>query len=215
MNSLAKMIDHTNLKAFASEEDIKKLCREAAEHSFASVCVNPAWVPMASELLHGTGVKVCTVVGFPLGQNTVGAKVFEAWDAIENGAEEVDYVLNVSRLKAGDLYYIENEMAALTDLCHSRGVGCKVIFENCYLEKKDIENAARIALTVGPDFIKTSTGFGTGGATAEDVALMKSIVGDAVGVKAAGGIRDREAALRMVEAGATRLGTSAGVAIVK
>ena len=215
MMELAKMIDHTNLKAFATEADIEKLCREAREYGFASVCVNPAYVALASELLEGSDVKVCTVVGFPLGQNTVSAKVFEARDAIENGASEIDYVLNVPRLKAGDLYYIENEMAAIVDLCHENGAETKVIFENCYLEPKDIENAARVALKVKPDFIKTSTGFGTGGATVEDVRLMKGVVGDEVKIKAAGGIRDKETALAMIEAGAERLGCSAGVQIVK
>ena len=220
---LAKMIDHTNLKAYASEADIEKLCREAKEHGFASVCVNPAYVALASELLDGTDAPpkstwmsdfVCTVIGFPLGQNTVSAKVFEARDAIENGASEIDYVLNVPRLKAGDLYYIENEMAAIVDLCRANGAATKVIFENCYLGPEDIENAARVALKVKPEFIKTSTGFGTGGATVADVRLMKSVVGDEVKIKAAGGIRDKETALAMIEAGAVRLGCSAGVAIV-
>ena len=187
---LAKYIDHTVLKADATDAALKKLCAEAREYGFASVCVNPVRVREAKALLEGSGVAVCTVVGFPLGQNTVKVKGFEALEAIENGASEVDYVLNVAKVKDGDWEYIRHEMAALTAICHSYDAHIKVIFENCYLTKDEIVKCAEIAREVKPDFIKTSTGFGTGGATVEDVKLMKDTVGDEVKVKAAGGIRD-------------------------
>ena len=211
---LAKYIDHTVLKADATDAALKKLCAEAREYGFASVCVNPVRVREAKALLEGADVAVCTVVGFPLGQNTVKVKGFEALEAIENGASEVDYVLNVAKVKDGDWEYIRREMAALTAICHSYGAHIKVIFENCYLTKDEIVKCAEIAREVKPDFIKTSTGFGTGGATVEDVKLMKDTVGDEVKVKAAGGIRDLAAALAMIDAGAERLGCSAGVKLV-
>ena len=160
-------------------------------------------------------MQIAVVVGFPLGQMTIESKVFEAEDAIGRGAKEVDYVLNVAELKNGDLDLVEREMRAVTNVCHTGGALCKVIFENCYLTDEEKRAAAEIALRVRPDFIKTSTGFGTGGATVEDVRLMKSVVGDAVKVKAAGGIRDFETAMVMVEAGADRLGTSAGVELME
>lgn len=211
---VAKMIDHTNLKANAAKKDIEKLCAEAVTYGFGAVCVNPVQVKLASSLLEGSGVKVCTVIGFPLGQSTLKTKLFELGDAIENGAEEADWVVNVSAVRSSDFDYVREEMSALAGLCRERGVTSKVIFENCYLAREDIALLAAIAADVRPDFIKTSTGFGTGGATVEDVALMKSVVGDRVRIKAAGGIRDWAAAKAMLEAGAERIGASAGVKIL-
>lgn len=211
---LAKMIDHTNLKAFAEDGAIRKLCEEAKMYGFRTVCVNGAQIGRCRRYLDGSPVQIAVVVGFPLGQMTIESKVFEAEDAIGRGAKEVDYVLNVAELKNGDLDLVEREMRAITKACHAGGALCKVIFENCYLTDEEKRAAAGIALRVRPDFIKTSTGFGTGGATVEDVRLMKSVVGDAVKVKAAGGIRDFETAMAMVEAGAERLGTSAGVELM-
>ena len=212
---LAKMIDHTNLKAFAEDGAIRKLCEEAKKYGFRTVCVNGSQIERCRRYLDGSPVQIAVVVGFPLGQMTIESKVFEAEDAIGRGAKEVDYVLNVAELKNGDLDLVEREMRAVTNVCHTGGALCKVIFENCYLTDEEKRAAAEIALRVRPDFIKTSTGFGTGGATVEDVRLMKSVVGDAVKVKAAGGIRAFETAMAMVEAGADRLGTSAGVELME
>ncbi len=213
--SLAAMFDHTNLKAFASSEDIRKLCEEAKEYGFAAVAVNDAQTVLCSELLKGTDVKVGTCIGFPLGQNTIENKVVSAVQAIEAGAGEIDYVANLTFVKDGNWDKAEEEMTAIARACHDRGAVCKVIFENCYLTKEEIRHLAEISLRAKPDFIKTSTGFGTGGATVEDVALMKSVVGDAVQIKAAGGIRDWAACRAMIEAGATRIGTSAAIAILQ
>lgn len=212
---LAKMIDHTNLKAYADEAAMKKLCAEAAKYGFAMVAINGAQVERCAALLKDTDVHVGAAIGFPLGQMTIESKVFEAQDAIEKGADEIDYVINVAELKNGNLEFIEREMQAIVDVCRNAGKISKVIFENCYLTDEEKTKVAEIAKKVKPDFVKTSTGFGTGGATVEDVRLMKLVVGDEVKVKAAGGIRDLETALAMVEAGAERLGTSAGVEIVE
>lgn len=212
---LAQMIDHTNLKADAGAAAIKKLCDEARRYNFKSVCVNGAQVMRCKEYLAGSGVKIAAVAGFPLGQNATSVKVTEARIAIESGANEIDYVLNVADLKEGRIGMVQSEMEAMTDLCHDHGAVIKVIFENCYLTRDEIIKAAQIAVRVRPNFIKTSTGFGTGGATAADVKLMKDTVGQAVAVKAAGGIRDWATAKAMLEAGATRLGVSAGVQIVE
>ena len=214
-NELAKMIDHTNLKADAVSEDIKKLCDEAAEYGFGAVMVNPAWVAYCAELLTNSEVKVGTVCGFPLGANTVETKVFEAENSIDSGASEVDYVLNIGRLRDGDLEYIKDEMTALTAACHSKGAAVKVIFENCCLTPEEIEAAAKIAAEVKPDFIKTSTGFGTSGAKAEDVKLMVKTAGTACKVKAAGGIRSWDDCRAMAEAGAERIGASSGIDILE
>ena len=208
--TVAGMIDHTNLKATATREDIRRLCEEAKTYRFASVMVNSAFTALCSELVKGTGVLVGTVAGFPLGQMSTAAKVFEAETAIADGADEIDYVVNVSDVKDGKWDLVRGEMEKITAACHSRGAGCKVIFENCYLTKEEIVRLAEIAKEVKPDFIKTSTGFGTGGATPEDVRLMKETVGDAVKVKAAGGIRDWASCRAMIEAGAERIGASAG-----
>lgn len=212
---LADMIDHTNLKAFADDAAIRKLCEEARGYGFKAVAINGAQIERCAKYLEGSRVHIGSTVGFPLGQMTVESKVFETGDAIRKGAHEIDYVLNVAELKNGNTSLIEREMREITEVCRANGVICKVIFENCYLTDEEKRTAAEIALKVRPDFIKTSTGFGTGGATVEDVRLMKSVVGDAVKVKAAGGIRDFETALAMIEAGAERLGTSAGVELMK
>ena len=212
--AVAGMIDHTNLKATATREDIRRLCDEAKKYHFASVMVNSAFTALCSELMKGTGVLVGTVAGFPLGQMSTAAKVYEAETAIADGADEIDYVVNVSDVKDGKWDLVKDEMTKITDACHSRGAGCKVIFENCDLMKEEIVLLAGIAREVKPDFIKTSTGFGTGGATPEDVRLMKETVGDAVKVKAAGGIRDWASCRAMIEAGAERIGASAGKQIL-
>lgn len=212
---LAGMIDHTNLKAYADDAAIAKLCEEARRYSFKAVAINGAQIERCAKYLAGSNVHIGSTVGFPLGQMTVESKVFETVDAIRKGAHEIDYVLNVAELKNGNTDLIEREMREITKVCRAEGVICKVIFENCYLTDDEKRTAAEIALKVRPDFIKTSTGFGTGGATVEDVHLMKSVVGDAVKVKAAGGIRDFDTAMAMVEAGAERLGTSAGVELMK
>ena len=181
---LAAMFDHTNLKAFASEQDFELLCREAAENHFAMVAINSSPVALCKRLLEGSGVHVGAAISFPLGQTTVETKVFETENAIQNGADEIDYVLNVGELKQGNLDYIRREMESIVAVCHKNRVICKVILENCYLTRDEIRSAAQIAREVGPDFIKTSTGFGTGGATVEDVRLMKETVGDKDRVKA-------------------------------
>lgn len=212
---LANMVDHTNLKVFADNGMFEKLCGEAKQYQFKMVAINPAQIKRCKELLQGSPVHVGAAIGFPLGQTTLECKVFETEDAISKGADEIDYVINVAEVKNGNYEYIKEEMEQITKVCRKADVISKVIFENCYLTDEEKKKVAEIAKEVKPDFIKTSTGFGTGGATVEDVRLMKSVVGDAVKVKAAGGIRDLETALAMVEAGAERLGTSAGVEIVK
>ena len=212
--AVAGIIDHTNLKATATREDIRRLCEEAKTFHFASVMVNSAFTSLCRDLVKGSGVLVGTVAGFPLGQMSTAAKVYEAETAIADGADEIDYVVNVSDVKDGKWDLVKDEMAKITAACHSRGAGCKVIFENCYLTKDEIVRLAEIAKEVKPDFIKTSTGLGTGGATPEDVRLMKETVGDAVKVKAAGGIRDWASCKAMIEAGAERIGASAGKQIL-
>ena len=211
---LCRMIDHTNLKPFAAEEDFEKLCMEAKENHFAMVAINSAPVAICKKYLKDTDVHVGAAISFPLGQTTLETKVFETKDAIENGADEIDYVINLQKLKDGDYDYIRREMEAIVKVCRENNVISKVIFENCFLTKDEIRKVAEIAREVKPDFIKTSTGFGTGGATVEDVKLMKEVVGADVKVKAAGGIRDFLTAKAMVEAGAERLGTSSGIKIV-
>ncbi len=212
---LAQMIDHTLLKPYATEDDLRKILEECKQYHFKMAAINSGVTAFCKAVLAGSGVHTGAAISFPLGTNTIEAKLYETEDAIRNGADEIDYVLNIARLKMGDTAYIEDEMKQMTHLCHKHGILIKVIFENCYLTKEEIRTAAEIAARVKPDFIKTSTGFGTGGATAEDVALMKQTVGDAVQVKAAGGIRNLDDALKMIEAGATRLGTSHGVDIIE
>ena len=212
---LAAMFDHTNLKPFADQQAMEKLCREAKENGFAMVAVNSVQTARCKALLSGTPVHVGAAISFPLGQTTIETKVFETRDAIRNGADEIDYVVNLTEVKNGNLEYVKREMESIVGACREGGAICKVIFENCYLEKEEIRALAEIAREVKPDFIKTSTGFGTGGATVEDVKLMKETVGDAVRVKAAGGIRSWETCRAMIEAGAERIGTSSGVAILE
>ena len=215
IKDVAAMVDHTNLKAFATREDFQKLCDEAVQYGFKSVAINTYPVRMCREMLEGTEVLTGAAVGFPLGQMTIEAKVFEAEDAVKNGCQEFDYVLNVGKVKEHDFDYIEREMTEMTAVARRAGICCKVIFETCYLTEEEIIACAEIASRVKPDFVKTSTGFGTAGAKPEHVALMKQYAGPEVQVKAAGGIRSWEAAKAMIEAGATRLGTSSGVKIIE
>ena len=210
---LNKYIDHTILKATASSSDVQKLCEEAIEHEFYSVCVNGCYVADAKQLLQGTDVKVAAVVGFPLGAMTTAAKVFEAKEAVENGASEIDMVINVAKLKDGEFEYVENEIRQIKEAIGDKVL--KVIIETCYLTDEEKVKACELSLVAKADFVKTSTGFGTGGATYEDVKLMKSVVGDNAKVKASGGVRDKETAQKYVELGAERLGTSSGIDIVK
>ena len=211
---LARMIDHTNLHADAAEEDIKKLCEEAVTHRFRMVAVNSCQTERCHRFLEGTDVHTGAAVGFPLGQQTIAVKVFETKDAIEHGADEIDYVINLTEVKEHNTDYIREEMKQITELCHQNHVLCKAIFETCYLSDEEIIMLGEIAREIRPDFIKTSTGFGTAGATVHHVRLMKQTVGDAVKVKAAGGIRDLETALAMIGEGAERIGTSSGVKII-
>lgn len=210
--NIAKYIDHTILKPIAQRKDIEQLCREAKEHNFASVCVNPCWVSYASKLLEGSSVKVCTVIGFPLGANDSKVKAFEAKNAIEQGAGEVDMVINIGALKSGEYDLVKSDIAAVR--AASQGKVLKVIIETSYLTDEEKQKVCKICAECGADFVKTSTGFSSSGATAEDVALMAKAAGPNVKVKASGGIRTREDALKMIEAGASRLGTSAGVKII-
>ncbi len=213
-NGIAGMIDHTLLKQDASEEQIRKLCQEARDNRFCSVCVNPGYVPLCCEELRGTSVKVCTVIGFPLGATTTKSKVFEANEAIENGALEVDMVVNVGKIKSGDWNFVRKDIADLVTAVHGRAV-VKVIIETCLLTDEEKVRVCQIAKEAGADFVKTSTGFSTGGATVEDVALMRRTVGPEMGVKASGGVKGAETAKAMIAAGATRLGTSSGIAIIE
>ena len=212
---VAAMIDHTLLKPDAARQDIETLCREAAEYAFASVCVNPTWVALCSRLLQGSAVRVCSVVGFPLGATTADTKHYETRRVIFDGAGEVDMVINVGALKSGDLRVVERDIEAVAAPCREAGVISKVIIEAALLTDDEKIAACTLAKAAGADFVKTSTGFGPGGATVADVALMRRVVGDEMGVKAAGGVRDLEGLKAMVAAGATRVGASAGVRIVQ
>ena len=212
---VASMIDHTLLKADATKAEIDTLCREAAEYSFASVCVNPTWVAECSRNLRGSSVRVCSVVGFPLGATTADTKHYETRRVIFDGAREVDMVINVGALKSGDLHTVERDIEAVTGPCRESGVLSKVIIEAALLSDEEKITACTLAKAAAADYVKTSTGFGPGGATAADVALMRRVVGDEMGVKAAGGVRDLEGLKAMVAAGATRVGASAGVRIVQ
>lgn len=211
----ASLIDHTLLKPEASEADIKKLCEEAAQFGFASVCVNPSWVKKAAEFLRGTGVPVCTVIGFPLGATLSDVKAYEARRAIFNGAREVDMVINVGALKSGDDCTVEDDIRAVADAAHENGVLCKVIIETALLTDDEKVRACLASKNAGADFVKTSTGFAKGGATVHDVSLMRQTVGSALGVKASGGVKGIEDARAMFEAGATRIGASVGVKIAQ
>ena len=209
----AKYIDHTLLKAFATSKEIINLCAEANKYHFASVCVNPCNVALAAKCLKGSDVKVCTVIGFPLGANTPDVKAYETTSAIANGADEVDMVINIGALKEGNLDYVYEDIKAVVDAAN--GVLTKVIIETCYLTKEEIVEVCKLAKKAGADFVKTSTGFGTAGAKAEDVKLMRETVGKDMGVKASGGIRNKDDFEKMIEAGANRIGCSAGVQIME
>jgi deoxyribose-phosphate aldolase len=212
--NLASKIDHTLLKPDATPAEIKELCEEAKKYHFASVCVNPGYVSLCSSYLKGTEVRICTVVGFPLGANTTEVKRFETEQAIQNGATEIDMVINVGRLKAGDYEYVENDILQVVQKAKTRGALVKVIIETALLSDEEKVKACIVCRKTGADFVKTSTGFSKGGATVGDVALMKYVVGSSIGVKAAGGIRSKEEAEAMIASGADRIGASASVKIV-
>ncbi|WP_082233791.1 deoxyribose-phosphate aldolase [Halobacillus massiliensis] len=211
--NLAKMIDHTQLKPDTTKEKIEQICAEAKEYQFMSVCVNPHWVSYCKELLEGTDVKVCTVIGFPLGATTTDTKVFETKQAIENGATEVDMVINIGELKSGNLDFVQKDIEAVVKAAAGKAL-VKVIIETSLLTEDEKISASQATKNGGADFVKTSTGFSGGGATVEDVSLMRKTVGSELGVKASGGVRDLEGAKAVIEAGATRIGASAGIAIV-
>lgn len=209
----AAMIDHTLLKADTTRPQIEKLCEEAKKYVFASVCVNPTWVKYSAELLAGTEVKVCTVIGFPLGASTSAVKAFETKDAIANGAGEIDMVINIGALKNGEFVVVLDDIKAVVEAAN--GTLVKVIIETCLLTEEEKVKACQLSVEAGADFVKTSTGFSTGGATAEDIALMRKTVGPDLGVKASGGVRNLEDMKKMIENGATRIGASSGVAIME
>ena len=213
MMKINKLIDHTLLKAVAKDSDIKKLCEEALEYDFASVCVNPANVAYAASLLKDSNVKVCTVIGFPLGANTIDVKAYETKDAVKNGANEIDMVINIGKAKEHNYEYILEEIRSVVDSADGNLV--KVIIETCYLEKDEIVEVCHMASLAGANFVKTSTGFGTGGAKAEDVKLMKESIPSNMEVKASGGIRTLSDLEAMVSSGATRIGASSGASIIK
>lgn len=213
--ALAQLIDHTILKPEATAEDIRKVCREARGYGFASVCVNPYWVPLVAKELQGSDVKVCTVVGFPLGATSTAAKVCEAELALRDGAQEIDMVMNVGALKGGDYAAVESDIRLVAETCHKHGALLKVILETALLDDPEKAIACALAKLAGADYVKTSTGFSKHGATAADVALMRRVVGEGMGVKASGGIRTLEDLKAMTAAGATRIGASASVKIVE
>ncbi|MDI9590586.1 MAG: deoxyribose-phosphate aldolase [Acidobacteriota bacterium] len=215
LDQLARLIDHTNLHADVTEDDMARLCDEAIYHHFKMVAVNQVQVSFCARRLAGTDIHTGAAIAFPLGQTSIAAKVFETRDALANGANEIDYVANLTHVRMHDWDYVADEMRQIVDVCDEAGVPSKVIFENCYLSRSEKIRLCEIAREVGPAFVKTSTGFGPSGATVEDVALMHGQVGGEVLVKAAGGIRDADTFLAMVRAGARRIGTSAGVAIIK
>lgn len=210
---LAKYIDHTQLKADARREDIKKLCKEAKDHGFKTVCINPSYIELAKELLADSDVGVCTVIGFPLGQMTTEAKVYETKDAIKKGADEIDMVLNIAKLKDHELEYVRDEIAKVKEACGDHVL--KVIIETCLLSDDEKRTACECILEAKADFVKTSTGFSTHGATFEDVKLLKEFVGDRCKVKAAGGVRTHDDFLKMIQLGADRIGTSSGVKLLE
>lgn len=215
IEELANLIDHTNLKPDITRNDLKELCEEAIKYNFKMVAINQVQSKLSAEYLSGTEIGIGAAIGFPLGQTTVAVKIFETKDAIENGATEIDYVINLTEVKEKNFDYIKDEMQQIVELCREHNVISKVIFENAYLEKEEIIKLAEISKEVKPDFIKTSTGMAPTGATVEDVLLMKKTVGDAVKVKAAGGIRDTETFIEMIEHGAERIGASSGINIIE
>lgn len=209
---LARMIDHTILKADATEMEVEKLCTEALEYNFASVCINPSMVEKAANMLKGSDVKVCTVIGFPLGATTTEVKAFETEDVIKKGATEVDMVINIGKLKEGNIEYVKKDIEAVVNAAKGKAL-TKVIIETCLLTDEEKVTACKLSKEAGVDFVKTSTGFSTGGATASDIKLMRETVGPDLGVKASGGVRSLEDAMAMIENGATRIGASASIAI--
>ena len=210
---LSKYIDHTLLKPAVTQDEIFELCQEAMEHDFFSVCINPAWVQMAAEILTDSDVKVCTVIGFPLGASTSEVKAFETMNAIQNGADEVDMVINIGALKSGNHDLVYNDIKAVCDAAGTSAL-VKVIIESSLLDSDEIVKASELAKKAGADFVKTSTGFNGEGAKVEDVALMRMTVGEDMGVKASGGVKSVEDAVKMIESGATRIGASSGIEIV-
>lgn len=215
INQLAQFIDHTNLKPYATDQNIRQLCDEAASYNFKMVAINQVQSRRCAEYLQGKNVNVGAAIAFPLGQTSIESKVFETQDAIANGATEIDYVINITELKEKNYAYIQQEMEKIVEVCKKHNVISKVIFENCYLDKDEIIKLCQIAKEVKPNFIKTSTGFGPTGATFDDVKLMKETVGNTVKVKAAGGIRDLDTFLKMIQSGAERIGTSSGIQIIE
>ncbi|MDI9590884.1 MAG: deoxyribose-phosphate aldolase [Acidobacteriota bacterium] len=215
LDDLCRLIDHTNLHADATEADMKQLCDEAKHYHFKMVAINQTQSRFCAQQLAGTDIDVGAAIAFPLGQTSIASKVFETKDALENGANEIDYVVNLTEVKMGNWAYVADEMRQIVAVCDEVGVPSKVIFENCYLTNEEKVRLCEIAREVRPTFIKTSTGFGSGGATVEDVALMHENVGEEVQVKAAGGIRDADTFLAMVRAGARRIGCSAGISIIE
>jgi len=214
LSNLAGTIDHTLLKPDATVDQVDTICQEALEHNFASVCVNGTWVRRCAEILKGSGVTTCAVIGFPLGAMAPEVKIYEARRVVEDGACEVDMVMNIGALKSGDDAFVRRDIAGVAEVCHRLGAKLKVILETCLLSKDEIVRASALAKEAGADFVKTSTGFSSGGATIEDVELMRQTVGPVLGVKASGGVRDAEGVRDMIKAGATRIGASASVAIV-
>lgn len=213
MNKIANIIDHTVLKATATKEDVVKICNEAKEYGFFSVCINPTHIELAKKELEGSEVKVCTVIGFPLGANTKEVKAFETRDAIAKGADEVDMVINIGALKDKNYDLVFEDIKAVVDAANKEAL-VKVIIETCYLTDEEKVKACELAVKAGTDFVKTSTGFGTGGSTPADIALMRKTVGPDLGVKASGGVRCEADAIAVMNAGATRIGASASIAIV-
>lgn len=210
--NIAKMIDHTVLKAFSTREDVIKVCKEAKEYGFFSVCINPTHIELANKELEGSAVKVCTVIGFPLGANTSEVKAFETKDAIAKGAHEVDMVINIGALKDKDYDLVYKDIKAVVDAANKEAL-VKVIIETCYLTDEEKKIACELSVKAGADYVKTSTGFGTGGSTPEDIKLMRDVVGPNIGVKASGGVRTTEDAIKVIDAGASRIGASASISI--
>ena len=213
--AVARLIDHTILKPEATRAEVLQVCAEARKYPFASVCVNPCWISLVSAELQGTDVKVCSVIGFPFGANTTAIKVAETLGAIADGASEIDMVLNIGELRAGENQAVEADIRAVAEACHAKGAILKVIFETALLDDAQKRTACRLSVAAGADFVKTSTGFSKGGATEADIALMRAEVGPSIGVKASGGVRTLENLRAMVAAGASRIGASASVAIVE
>ncbi len=210
--NIANMIDHTVLKAFSTREDVITVCNEAKEHGFFSVCINPTHIELAKKELEGSNVKVCTVIGFPLGANTSEVKAFETKDAIAKGAHEVDMVINIGALKDKNYDLVYNDIKAVVDAANKDAL-VKVIIETCYLTDEEKKIACELSVKAGADYVKTSTGFGTGGSTPEDIKLMRDVVGPTIGVKASGGVRTTEDAIKVIDAGASRIGASASISI--